>query len=191
MTFKFVRLEIPDVVLVETPIVRDERGLFRELYKESEFAANGITEHFVQDNGSQSVKGVLRGLHYQKQPKAQGKLVAVTEGSIWDVAVDIRQGSPTYGKWVAAELSLANGLAMYVPPGFAHGYCVLSERAAIFYKVTAEYAPELERGVIWNDPALAISWPARDSILSTRDAQLPRLEGADNEFAFGGQLSPP
>lgn len=187
MAFKFARLGIPDVILIETPIVRDERGLFRELYKESEFSANGITAHFVQDNGAQSVRGVLRGLHYQKHPKAQGKLVAVTDGSIWDVAVDIRKGSPTYGTWVAAELSLANGLAVYVPPGFAHGYCVTSERAAIVYKVTADYAPELERGIIWNDPTLAISWPVSTPVLSPRDARLPRLEEADNKFVYESQ----
>lgn len=182
--FKFTPLDIPDVVLVQTPVVRDERGSFRELYVESEFVLNGIADHFVQDNAPQSVKGVLRGLHYQKPPQAQAKYVAVTAGRIWDVAVDTRKGSPTYGKWVAAELSLDNGLAMYVPAGFAHGYCVLSDRATLIYKVSAEYAPELEKGILWNDPTLAVAWPVSNPILSSRDRRLPRLEDADNEFVF-------
>ena len=184
MAFKFSRLQIPEVILVETPIVQDERGFFRETYKASEFAANGIAQGFVQDNSSRSMKGVVRGLHYQKHPQAQGKYIAVSEGTIFDVAVDIRKGSPTYGKWVAVELSLANGMALYIPPGFAHGYCVISEKATLIYKVTAEYAPDLEKGIIWNDPAIGINWPIAEPVLSPRDKSLPILKQADNNLNF-------
>ncbi len=182
MGFRFKRLEIPDVILVETPVFRDARGFFRETYKQTEFAANGIAIGFVQDNTSQSARGVLRGLHYQKAPAAQGKLVSVSEGSIFDVAVDIRKGSPTYGRWTGAELSADNCLALYIPPGFAHGYCVLSERATFNYKVTAEYTPSLECGIRWNDPTIGVKWPVTEPILSPRDMGLPWLEEADNDF---------
>ncbi|MGB8644586.1 MAG: dTDP-4-dehydrorhamnose 3,5-epimerase [Anaerolineae bacterium] len=182
MPFGFRRMEIPDVILIETPIFRDGRGFFRETYKASVFAAHGIVEQFVQCNTSQSTRGVLRGLHYQKHPQAQGKLVSVSEGSIFDVAVDIRPGSPTFGKWLGAELGADNALALYIPPGFAHGYCVLSEKATFNYQVTAEYAPELERGVRWNDPAIGVVWPVQAPLLSQRDLGLPLLAEADLNF---------
>ena len=182
MTFRFSRLEIPDVILVQASNLKDDRGFFRETYKQSEFAANGIPLAFVQDNHSRSARGVIRGLHYQKQPKAQGKLVIVTRGEIFDVAVDIRNGSPTYGRWLSQILSVDNGKILYVPPGFAHGFCALSDQADVTYKVTAEYAPELDRGIVWNDPAIGIAWPIREPRLSPKDAALPLLKDADNNF---------
>jgi len=161
MPFTFTRLAIPDVVLIEPRVFPDERGFFMESYKYSEFAAFGIKEHFVQDNHSRSKKGVLRGLHYQRPPKAQGKLVRVVVGEIFDVGVDIRlaraiekdgsiaraKGSPTYGKWVGERLSAENKRMLYIPPGFAHGFCVLSEEAEVLYKTTEEYAPEYDAGI--------------------------------------------
>lgn len=184
MAFRFSRLEIPDVVLVVPPNHLDERGWFRETYKRSEFAAHGIADPFVQDNASFSSRGVLRGLHYQKPPRAQAKLVSVSLGEILDVAVDIRKGSPTFSRWVSGVLSAENGHMLYIPPGFAHGFCVLSAHAALNYKVTQEYAPDLERGVRWNDPDLAISWHIETPLVSPRDAQLPLLREADNPFDF-------
>ena len=176
MPFQFSRLAIPDVVLIEPTVFPDERGFFIESYKYSEFAAFGIKEHFVQDNHSRSVKGVLRGLHYQRQPKAQGKLVRVVVGEIFDVGVDIRKGSPTYGKWVGEVLSAENKRMLYIPPGFAHGFCVLSEVAEVLYKTTTEYSPEHDAGIIWNDPEIGIEWPIEHPILSEKDAGLPFLK---------------
>ena len=158
MPFEFKKLEIPDVILIIPKVFEDDRGFFMETFKISDFKAYGISYEFVQDNHSKSKKGVLRGLHYQLYPKAQGKLVRCIRGRIWDVAVDIRKGSPWYGKWVAVELSEENKLMLWIPPGFAHGFVAL-EDAEIIYKCTAEYAPELDRGIIWNDPELAINWP--------------------------------
>jgi dTDP-4-dehydrorhamnose 3,5-epimerase len=185
MPFRFQRLQIPDVILVEPRSLKDERGFFRETYKASEFAAGGIPVPFVQDNHSHSTRGVLRGLHYQNPPRAQGKLVSVCWGEIFDVAVDIRHGSPTFGQWVGEALSSETGCLLYVPPGFAHGFCVLSEQADVIYKVTAEFAPELDRGILWNDPDIGVRWPITDAIISPKDAQLPRLREADNQFVFG------
>ncbi len=184
MPFEFRRLEIPDVVLVRAKAFEDQRGFFLEAYKRSEFAAQGIPAAFVQDNFSRSRRGVLRGLHYQKDPKAQGKLVMVLRGRIWDVAVDIRKGSPTYGRWVAAELSEDDHTMLWVPPGFAHGFCVLSDGADVLYKCTEEYAPELDRGIRWDDPDLAIPWPVEEPVLSEKDANLPRLTEADNNYVY-------
>jgi dTDP-4-dehydrorhamnose 3,5-epimerase len=182
MAFRFSRLEIPDVILVEAKSFKDDRGFFKETYKQSEFSANGIALPFVQENHSHSTRGVIRGLHYQIHPKTQGKLAIVARGEIFDVAVDIRKGSPTYGHWVAQVLSVDNGRMLYVPPGFAHGFCVLSEEADLIYKVTAEYAPDLERGIVWNDPSVGIEWPIHEPILSSRDERLPLLKDADNNF---------
>jgi dTDP-4-dehydrorhamnose 3,5-epimerase len=182
MPFQFERLEIPEIVLIEAERFEDDRGFFMEMFKASEFAACGIPTAFVQDNLSHSVRGVLRGLHYQKQPKAQAKLVTALRGRIFDVAVDMRQGSPTYGQWLGMELSADNKRMLYVPLGFAHGFCVLSEEADVLYKVTVEYARELDRGILWNDPDIGIRWPIAEPILSPKDAQLPRLREADNNF---------
>lgn len=185
MPFQFRSLQIPDVVLIEAQHSEDGRGFFLETYRMSAFSANGIPHPFVQDNYSHSGRGVLRGLHYQKHPHAQGKLVRVVKGEVFDVAVDLRKGSPTYGRWVGVLLSDSCFQMLYVPGGFAHGYCVLSEEADLVYKVTAEYAPDLARGVLWSDPALGIQWPISDPILSPADAGLPFLEQADNNFGYG------
>jgi dTDP-4-dehydrorhamnose 3,5-epimerase len=185
MPFDFERLEIPDVILVKARSFADHRGFFLETYKRSEFAANGIPHSFVQTNRSHSSRGVLRGLHYQIHPQAQGKLVMALTGEIFDVAVDIREGSPTYGQWVGQTLTEDNLRMLYIPAGFAHGACVLSERADLLYQVTAEFASELECGIRWNDPDIGIDWPVTEPILSLRDAQLPPLCEARNNFRFG------
>ncbi len=182
MPFHFQRLELPEVILIEPIVLEDERGSFTESYKYSDFVRFGIASPFVQDNHSRSLKGVLRGLHYQKKAKAQGKLVRVLQGEILDVAVDIRRNSHTYGKWVEVKLSGKNAAMLYVPTGFAHGFCVLSDVADILYKLTEEYAPDQERGIAWNDPDLCIPWPVGKPILSLRDAGLPPLRDADNDF---------
>ena len=183
MPFQFQRLQIPQVILVQVSGQPDARGFFREVYRQSEFAAHGIPP-FVQDNHSRSARGVLRGLHYQKDPHAQGKFLIVARGEIFDVAVDIRKRSPTYGKWVGEVLSAENGRMLYCPPGFAHGFCVLSDSVDLVYKVTAEYAPESEHGVAWNDPDVRVAWPIANPSLSPRDSQLPLLRDADNNFVF-------
>jgi dTDP-4-dehydrorhamnose 3,5-epimerase len=175
MPFTFQSLEIPDVILIQPKHFADPRGWFMETYRASVFAANGIEAAFVQDNCSVSKRGVLRGLHFQRAPKAQGKLVRVVQGKIYDVAVDLREGSPTYGRWVGEVLSAENRRLVYVPPGFAHGFCVLGETAAVVYKVTAEYAPDCEGGVRWDDPQIGVRWPIADPVLSDRDARLPLL----------------
>jgi dTDP-4-dehydrorhamnose 3,5-epimerase len=185
MAFRFERLRIPEVILVEALKLVDARGFFRETYKQSEFASHGIPISFVQDNHSHSFRGVLRGLHYQKLPKAQGKLVIVSNGEIFDVAVDLRVGSPTYGQWLSQVLSAENGCVLYVPPGFAHGFCTVSDEADVLYKVTSEFAPELDRGIIWNDPSIGIDWPIATPSLSAKDARLHLLKDADNNFRVG------
>lgn len=187
MPFSFRRLEIPDVVMIEPRVFRDERGFFMESYKHSEFAAFGIQERFVQDNHSRSKKGVLRGLHYQNPPRAQGKLVRAVSGEIFDVAVDIRKGSPTYGRWVGVNLSEENIRMLYIPAGFAHGFMTLSDVADVMYKTTDEYSPEHEAGIIWNDPEIGIEWPLAEPVLSPRDARWPGLRDAVNQFLYGGR----
>ncbi|HNS51895.1 MAG TPA: dTDP-4-dehydrorhamnose 3,5-epimerase [Anaerolineae bacterium] len=184
MPFQFQHLAIPGVILVEARRYPDDRGFFLETYKLSEFTELGIPGPFVQDNWSHSRRGTLRGLHYQKQPKAQGKLVMVTGGEVLDVAVDIRRGSPTYGQWVSLVLTAGSGHALYVPPGFAHGFCVLSETADVIYKVTEEYAPALDRGILWCDPEIGVQWPVASPLLSPKDAALPLLRDADHDFVW-------
>ena len=187
MPFEFKKMEIPEVVLIEPRVFGDSRGFFMEAYKQSDFAENGIPDQVVQDNHSHSSKGTLRGLHYQMDPGAQGKLVNVIRGEIFDVAVDIRRSSPTYGKWVGISLSSENHRMLFVPVGFAHGFLVLSEEADVVYKVLGgEYAPELERGIIWNDPGLGIEWPLEHPTLSERDCALPILAEAEHNFVYQG-----
>ena len=182
MPFTFQQLKIPDVILIEPKIYTDTRGYFTETYKRSEFIENGINENFVQDNWSHSMKGTLRGLHFQKQPKAQAKLVMVLKGEVFDVAVDIRKGSSTYGKWVGLNLSGKKAQMLYIPAGFAHGFCVLSDEADFVYKVSDEYSPELDSGILWNDPDIDIDWPITDPLLSAKDMALPLLKDADLDF---------
>jgi dTDP-4-dehydrorhamnose 3,5-epimerase len=184
MAFRFERLQIPEVILIEAKSHHDERGFFRETFKQSEFAVNGIALSFVQSNHSRSARGVVRGLHYQLHPHAQGKLLTAIHGELFDVAVDIRKGSPTFGKWVGVVLSDTNCRMLYVPPGFAHGFAVLSEQVDLMYQTTVEYAADLERGIASNDPQLAIDWRITNPILSPRDARLPLLRDAENNFEF-------
>lgn len=184
MPFEFIPLEIPGVMLIKLKSFGDARGCFRELYKRSDFSHWGIAEQFVQDNYSRSVKGVLRGLHYQKDPAAQGKLVSCISGRIYDVAVDIRKGSTCYGKWVGAELSGENNYMLYVPAGCAHGFQVMSDAAEVIYKCTNEYSAADDRGIIWDDPEIGVKWPLRDPLLSEKDQSHPLLSHADNTFEF-------
>ena len=174
MPHNIEKLNLEGLLLVKSDIFKDDRGFFVETYKESAFVQLGLPV-FVQDNFSVSKKNALRGLHFQLPPKAQGKLVRCLEGQIWDVAVDIRPVSPTYGQWQGVELSENSGHALFVPEGFAHGFVVLSDSARVLYKTTAEYAPELERGIIWNDSDLNIAWPVSEPILAPRDAAFPKL----------------
>lgn len=182
------RLEIPDLILVTPATFGDDRGFFSETYNEATFRALGISARFVQDNHSLSrQKGVVRGLHFQAPPHAQGKLVRVVCGSILDVAVDIRRGSPTYGRHVAEVLSAANRRQMWVPAGFAHAFCTLEDDTQVLYKVTDYYAPQCDAGILWNDPALGIAWPvaAAEAVLSAKDTKLPRLTDIASPFAYG------
>ena len=162
---------IDGLLTIKPKIFADPRGMFYEVYSESRYEEHGIS-CFVQDNHSISKKGVVRGLHYQVNP-GQSKLVRVTRGEIFDVAVDIRKQSPTYGKWWGLSLSETNNFQLYIPIGFAHGFCVLSESAEVLYKCSDYYSPENERGILWNDPDLAIDWPVKDPILSEKDAVYP------------------
>jgi dTDP-4-dehydrorhamnose 3,5-epimerase len=184
---KFVPCAIPDLLLVEFDVFADSRGYFIESYNQKRFHELGLTAQFVQDNISSSTQGTLRGLHYQLNPHAQGKLVRVTQGKVFDVAVDIRKGSPYYSRWVGVELSEENKQALYIPPGFAHGFYVLSERAQFMYKCTDLYVPAVDRGIIWNDPAIGIEWPiSGEIVLSEKDKVRPRLADAENNFSFTG-----
>ena len=184
MPFRFQRLRIPELILVEPRVFKDSRGFLMESYKKSDFAANGISAEFVQDIHSHSVSGVLRGLHYQLHPKAQAKLVRVVKGEVFDVAVDIRGNAPTFGQWEGVVLSEENFRMFFIPEGFAHGFCVLSDEAEFAYKVTAEFAPDLDRGIVWDDPAIAIDWPVADPILSRKDLELPLLADAERNFIY-------
>jgi len=189
MPFEFISTDIPDVILVKPKVFSDKRGFFMETYKESDFGSAGIDTDFVQDNHSKSVKGVLRGLHYQKEPFAQGKLVRCIRGRIFDVAVDIRKGSPTFGKWVGYELSEENRLMLWIPKGFAHGFLTLSDEAEVIYKVSGgEYNPDYDAGIRWDDPDIGINWPVKlveEVLLSEKDRNLPFLKDADINFVYG------
>jgi dTDP-4-dehydrorhamnose 3,5-epimerase len=179
MTFK--RTAIPEVILFEPRVFGDDRGFFFESFNEKVFVeAVGKRYQFVQDNHSRSSRGVLRGLHYQLPPNAQGKLVRVIVGEVFDVAVDIRKGSPTFGRWVGEVLSTENRLQMWIPPGFAHGFLSLSEGAEVFYKATAFYNPEAERSIAWNDPDIGIVWPFIGApIVSIKDAVAQSFSSAE------------
>jgi dTDP-4-dehydrorhamnose 3,5-epimerase len=182
----FISTHIPDVLIFEPTIFGDQRGYFFESFNENVFAKEGITTRFVQDNQSSSVYGVIRGLHFQKPPHAQAKLVRVLQGRILDVAVDIRKGSPTYGNVLCVELSAENKRQLYIPKGFAHGFSVLSETAEVLYKCDTFYNRESDGGIIYNDPALHIDWqiPAGKAIISEKDNKLPLLADLQNEFKY-------
>ena len=177
---KATPLAIPDVILLEPKVFGDDRGFFFESFNHAQFvAAIGRNVHFVQDNHSQSVKNILRGLHHQLPPKAQGKLVRVAAGEVFDVAVDIRKSSPTFGHWVGEFLSAENKKQMWIPEGFAHGFVTLSGTAEVLYKTTDYYAPELERCIRWDDPTIGIEWPIDvDPVLSVKDQQAKSLAEA-------------
>ncbi len=188
MPFEFKSLAIKEVILIKPKRFVDNRGFFLETYKRSEFIKAGIKEDFVQHNHSRSSKGVLRGLHYQMHPYAQGKLIRCIRGAILDVAVDIRKGSPTYGAWTAEVLSEDNGLMLFIPLGFAHGFLTLADDTEIIYTCTSEYAPEYDRGIIWNDKDIGIKWGCDTPALSPKDAQLPSLKDAENNFIYQESL---
>jgi len=171
---KILREPLPGLVLIQPDVYGDERGFFLETWQQKRYKEIGIKEDFVQDNWSRSAKGVLRGLHFQ-QENPQGKLVSVRTGKVFDVAVDIRKDSHTFGKWVGEELSDENHLQLYVPPGFAHGFCVLSDKADFVYKCTNYYSPDDEAGIIWNDATIGIEWPVQNPVVSEKDKLLPTL----------------
>lgn len=179
-------LSIPEVKLIHLPVHRDARGSLMEVYKRSSFLAAGIAETFVQWNRSRSRRGVIRGLHCQIPPKAHAKLVCCAVGEILDVAVDVRRGSPSYGRHVAVRLSAESGAQLYIPAGFAHGFAVLSELAEVNYGLSSEFDPEHEVGIAWDDPELAIDWGIEAPILSARDRANPPLRAIDTRFVYGG-----
>lgn len=182
---KFVETPLPGVILIEPRVFGDARGFFMETYRADVFQANGIAETFVQDNHSRSARGVLRGLHYQ-EPYPQGKLVRCVRGELFDVAVDIRRGSPSFGKWYGVKLSEENKAMLWVPPGFAHGFCALTDGAELVYKTTEIYRPEHDRSILWNDPEIGIDWPVSDPILSAKDSIAVPLSAAASLPRYGG-----
>ncbi len=177
-----IETPLAGVVLVEPRVFGDARGFFCETYQAARYAEAGIDARFVQDNVSRSGRGTLRGLHFQAPPHAQAKLVSCLDGSVFDVAVDLRTGSPTYGEWFGAELSAENMRQMFVPEGFAHGFVVTSETALFSYKCSGVYAPHAEGSIAWNDPNLAVAWPVSDPILSDKDAAAPAFAALASPF---------
>ncbi|TAK37834.1 MAG: dTDP-4-dehydrorhamnose 3,5-epimerase [Lysobacteraceae bacterium] len=172
---KVIETDLPGCLVLEPRVFEDARGFFYESFNQDKLAAVGLAPRFVQGNVSRSSQGVLRGLHFQN-PKAQGKLVSVLEGEVWDVAVDIRRGSPDYGRWTGVVLSEANKRHLWIPEGFAHGFVTLSERALFTYLCTDTYDPAADAGIRWDDPRLAIDWPVAQPLLSDKDARLPLLD---------------
>jgi len=180
---EFIETSLKGACIIKPKVFRDERGFFLEFWNEKVFAENGIAAKFVQDNHSLSVKkGVLRGLHFQLPPNEQAKLVRVTRGKVYDVIVDLRKNSETFGKWEGFELSAENFQMPFIPRGFAHAYCMLEDNTEFIYKVDNFYAPESDSGIIWNDPDLAINWPTKDPILSEKDSKLQELKNFKNPF---------
>ena len=172
---KILKTSLPEVLIIQPDIFKDERGFFMETYHRKKYADKGLDQSFVQDNLSYSTPGTLRGLHYQC-PNAQAKLVQALKGEIYDVAVDIRQGSPSFGQWAGAHLSDENKNQLFIPQGFAHGFCVISDTALVVYKCSSFYAPESEKGILWSDPGIGIDWPVKDPVLSPKDSQCPCLK---------------
>lgn len=185
--FKFTKAPIEGILIIEPKVFNDDRGFFMEFYNIDEFAKNGFAEKFIQDNHSRSKKGVIRGLHYQIHPYAMGKLVKCASGKIFDVGVDIRKGSPTFGKWYGEILSGENHKMLYFPPGFAHGFLSLEDGTEVIYKCTGVFNAESERAIIWNDPDIGIKWPldmVEKVIVSERDSKHPRLKDAETNFVY-------
>ncbi len=183
MPFSFREAPIAGLLIAEPRLFPDSRGFFFESFKSSDFAKAGIAEAFVQDNHSKSSLGTVRGLHFQRPPFAQGKLVRVTRGRVWDVAVDLRKGSKSFGKWYGLELSAENRLEFWIPIGFAHGFVALEESTELQYKCTAEYAPASEAGIRWDDPTLGIEWPLAGAVVSEKDVTLPTFDPEGEYFA--------
>ncbi len=180
---KFIETKLKDAWLLEPNVFQDERGFFMETYCDKWFDEKGIDIKFVQDNHSKSCeRGVLRGLHFQRPPMTQAKLVRVTAGSVYDVIVDLRKKSPTYGQWEGFELTADNFLMLFVPRGFAHGYCTLEKNTEFMYKVDNYYAPDYDDGIIWNALTLKIDWPVKDPVLSKKDSQLRQFDGFETPF---------
>jgi dTDP-4-dehydrorhamnose 3,5-epimerase len=175
MPFSFIQTALPGVVIVEPRMLTDDRGFFMETYKKSEFSAAGLELEFVQENLSRSARGTVRGLHFQRPPKAQAKLTRVIAGEVFDVAADVRPESPTYGRWVGVKLSSDNRKSLFIPAGYAHGFCVCSAEAEVLYMASEEYAPDFEWGARWDDPLLGIAWPLSELRLSERDRRWPLL----------------
>lgn len=179
MSFSFTRLDIPDIILIRSDIYPDKRGFFSEAYRKDQFLEYGIGP-FVQENYSCSIKNVIRGMHYQSNPMALGKLVSCPHGTIWDVVVDVRKNSSTFGKWTAALLE--DGKAMlWVPPGFAHGFCALTDTANVLYRQTQYYSKEHDRNIRWNDPDIGIKWPILNPLISDKDQEAPLLKDIPND----------
>jgi dTDP-4-dehydrorhamnose 3,5-epimerase len=174
---KVIATPLSGVLVLEPRVFKDDRGYFVETFQLERYREAGITQPFVQDNSSHSIKGTLRGMHFQ-EPRGQGKLVACTRGAVWDAVIDIRKGSPTFGRWFGVELSAETARQIWVPVGFAHGFCVLSDTADVTYKCTDYYAPGTERSVLWNDPDVGIQWPVEKPLLSPKDAVAPKLKDA-------------
>ena len=184
MPADFTKTILPEVYLITPHVFTDSRGFFFESFKSSEFSALGLENEYVQENYSFSKQGVIRGLHYQRPPCAQIKLVRVVSGSIWDVVVDIRPDSPTFGMWHAETLSEENCKQLYIPTGFAHGFKVTSKSAAVLYRTNTEYSPKHEGGIAWNDPSIGVAWDLSHPIVSDRDAALPSLNGSLDQKEF-------
>ncbi|OZU89271.1 dTDP-4-dehydrorhamnose 3,5-epimerase [Virgibacillus indicus] len=182
---QLIDTKLEDVKIIEPKVFKDHRGFFMESFNLQKFEELGMKFNFIQDNHSLSIdKNVIRGLHYQKDPKAQTKLIRVITGAIYDVAVDIRKGSPTFGRWVGITLSAENHRMLLVPKGFAHGFCTLTKNTHVQYKVDEYYSAENDKGIRWNDPSLSIDWPASNPILSEKDANQPYLKDAEINFRF-------
>ncbi len=190
MPFAIRPTEIPGVLEIESPVHGDSRGFFTEVFNAERWRPEGFSEDFAQDNVSCSARGTMRGLHYQIEPHGQGKLVRCLRGSVFDVAVDIRRGSPTFGRWVGRTLTVANGLAMWVPAGFAHGFLVLEDETLVLYKCTTCYTPAAERAIVYNDPAIGIVWPIPAEHFSPKDLAAPMLAKADYNFVYQGESLP-
>ncbi len=182
---KVRKTELEGLLLIEPRLWHSRRGFFFEAYNRRDFVEAGIPTVFVQDNHSRSRRNTLRGMHYQAPPHAQDKLVRVVSGEIFDVAVDLRHGSPTFGRWAGFRLSSSNHLSLFIPEGFAHGFCVIGDSAEVLYKCSDFYAPECERGFCWNDPLVHIEWPVKTPLLSERDAAHPGFAELPRDFLFG------
>jgi dTDP-4-dehydrorhamnose 3,5-epimerase len=184
MPVKVVPTEIPEVLIIESPVYRDDRGYFTEVFACKNWADAGLPTEFAQDNLSKSCRGTLRGMHFQIEPYGQGKLVHALAGAVYDVAVDLRVGSPTYGKWVGKELRGGSGVAMWIPAGFAHGFVALEDDSLLFYKCSTAWVKDAERSVAYNDPAIGIEWPIPVTVISPKDEEAPLLAAAECNFTF-------